>query len=245
MPYGELPVANTSIPQDAPPYPPCPKNQFKCSCLVVEYYTTAVEARKVIPDIFEIDAQPLCRTSVFDYTMSTVGAYSEYIHQIEVTWNNKKFDYTIILILDNESAIFAGREQWGFPKTFGQVELKTKTGSSYVTASVERPKGERVVQLGFTPFARHPVPKLSDAKSALSLHVIPGLKEGAPAAVKELVSSRLVLSGGEFWVGKGSVVFPLQNSLNPFWSLPVIKYGDSYFWENAEAELVLDDTWAL
>lgn len=127
MPLGELPINGFSIPQHAPPYP-IDRFQFKLSLLAIEYHTTATAAREILPKNFEIEDEPLCRSSVFNYHMSTVGAYTEYVHQIEVKWKGQKYDYVVALILDNESAIYAGREQWGFPKVQGEVNLQHTDG---------------------------------------------------------------------------------------------------------------------
>lgn len=245
MPLGELPINGFSIPQHAPPYP-IDRFQFKLSLLAIEYHTTAAAARDILPNNLEIEDEPLCRSSVFNYHMSTVGAYTEYVHQIEVKWKGQKYDYVVTLILDNESAIYAGREQWGFPKVQGEVNLNVKTGSSHMTASVYRPKSQHVVQLGFTPEARHPVPDNTDgSKQALTLRVIPAVKQGAPPDIKEMVSSHMDISGGDLWVGKGSVAFPVQSDWNPFPKMPVTKVGNAFYWENADATLALRGVWKL
>jgi len=135
----------------------------------------------VVPDIFEIEDEPLCRSTLFLYHMSTVGTYTEYVHQIEVTWKGKKYDYVVGLVLDNESALFSGREKYGFPKVFGQVDLNIKTASGYLTGSVERPKGQHVVPLGFSLIAKYlGVINTDNAKEMLTLWVIPLPVEGAP-----------------------------------------------------------------
>ena len=184
-----------------------------------------------------MDEQPICQIMVFDYSMSTLGAYSEFVHTIQVTYERRTFDYTVILILDNESEIFAGREQWGFPKVFGHVDLKTKTGSSYISARVERPVREHVVQLGFTPLAEQESPSGVEMNPTLSLGVVPGVHQNASPAVKELVSSRMLMTGGHFWFGKGCIAYPIQNALSPSWNLPVVAPIVSFYWANTNAEL--------
>ncbi|KAL2065498.1 hypothetical protein VTL71DRAFT_3168 [Oculimacula yallundae] len=245
MPFGQLPVSGASIPQYAPPYPEG-LNHFKLSCVAVEYRTTAAAAAALLPDFLEIDETPLCRSTIFTYHMSSVGAYNEYLHTIEVTWKGKKYDYVVILILDNESAIFAGREQWGFPKVWGNVELTTKTGSSQIVGSVERPKGLRFAHIGFTPRAKHTGPRPDiDARPSLTLRTIPSLSGASEPDIKELVSAHLDLSGGDLWVGKGSVAFPIASELHPFAKLPIVEYGNAFYMTNVDAVLLLDDSWKL
>ncbi|KAK5444363.1 hypothetical protein LTS15_010478 [Exophiala xenobiotica] len=245
MPFGEVPVGNTSIPQCSPPYT-TGLNHFKLSALVVEYYTTAAAAKAVIPDVLEIDDEPLCRSSVFNYSMSTVGHYKEYVHQIEVKWKGKKYNYCVTLILDNESAIFSGRETWGFPKVFGTVDMKIQTASAHIMSTIERPKGQHIVQVGFTPLSKHTGPRPEgDRPESLTLRVIPSPVDGSAPDVKQLVSTEFAITGGDLWKGKGSVSFPIASEYNPFHKLPVVKYANAFYLDNADAVLHLKETWKL
>jgi acetoacetate decarboxylase len=62
--------------------------------------------------------------------MSSIGVYDEYIHQVEVRFKGEEYNYNLTLILNNESAIFAGREKFGLPKNFGNVSFKMEMGTS-------------------------------------------------------------------------------------------------------------------
>lgn len=83
--------------------------------------------------------------------MTLVGSYKEYLHNVEVTYKGERFNYHVIMVLDNKSAIFAGREQYGFAKVFNKAEIEPETDGRLVTANVQRPAGRTVNDCEFVP----------------------------------------------------------------------------------------------
>jgi hypothetical protein len=246
MVFGELSTGNNAVPQSNPPYHGGKKGRFNCNVSSVEYYTRAEAAKKVVPDIFELEDEPLCKSSVIYYPMSNIGSYSEYIHQIEVKWKGQKYDYYTYLVLDNESAIFAGREQWGIPKVFGNVKLLIKTGNHLINGVVERPIGERILRQAVAPENKIPAPDTSSGKCNLGFQSIPGVFPGSDAVLKQVVAIRMNFFGGECYTGKGYVEFCNSDHLtHPFNDLPVVRYGPAVYWENCEAVLYAEKTWNL
>ncbi|KAG6364748.1 hypothetical protein INS49_006352 [Diaporthe citri] len=159
-------------------------------------------------------------TSFFiEYGMTLVGSYKEYIHNVEVTYKGEKFNYNVILILDNESAIFAGREQYGFPKVFGKAEIEPRTGGRLVTANalVNNP----------------PAPK----KWSLNLRSIQQPHPGMAAPILELVPVFMDMHLTEVWTGKGRVDFPRRSAHNPWCELDVLRYEGGFLARNVTAAL--------
>lgn len=127
--------------------------------LSVSYRVAASQVRHLVPDMLELEDEPLMASFFIEYGMTLVGSYKEYVHNVEVTHKGEKFNYNVILILDNESANFAGREQFGFPKVFGRAEIEPETGgrlvtaNAQITANAQRPAGRTVVDCEFLPEA--------------------------------------------------------------------------------------------
>jgi len=147
------------------------------------------------------------------------------------------------MILDNEAAIYLGREMYGYPKTFGHVHLDHWTGSATFLAKVEKPKGQTLLQVEFTPEAplEGSDPQLG-GKRVLGLRVIPSPIKGTTPTAKELVPSKMVVKGGETWIGTGSVTFPMCMASHPLHNLKVLKYEGSLYIKGASATIYPADT---
>jgi acetoacetate decarboxylase len=72
------------------------------------------------------------------YGMSSVGSYNEYVYQIEVKHRDELFDYYLLLILGNESAIFSGRKALQFCQCIRKALMYNPTGICLVNGSAER-----------------------------------------------------------------------------------------------------------
>jgi acetoacetate decarboxylase len=51
--------------------------------------------------------------SLCNWGFSSIGIYTEFLSLVEVKYKGVKYDYLLECILDNEAAIFVGREKWG------------------------------------------------------------------------------------------------------------------------------------
>lgn len=197
MPFGSLSVGDNAIPSFEPPYTNKINKFTDVNLLQVRYRTSYANVRHLVPEFLELEDEPLVTASVVEYGLSTLGQYNEYVHQVEVKHDGETFDYCLSLILDNESAIFIGREKFGLPKTFGKVTLERRTGSGTLVAAVEKPAGQTVVQFSFTLQTQlTETPPSGEGKRVLNLRVIPSPIEGAPPSLRELIPHRMVISGG-------------------------------------------------
>lgn len=223
MPFGSLPVDGTPIPQYAPPYITRGNEYSDVTMLVVSYRTKADNVCSLVPDVLELEDEPLVTAMLLSHGMSTFGTYQEYVHAVEVTYKGEKFDYNLSLILDNEAAIFCGREQLGYPKKFGSVSLSMQTGSRVVKGHAEYPASQKVVQFNYSPLRR-----LKDvdfpAKRSLNLRVIPSAIPDQPPSVKELISFVVEFACNEAWEGIGDVSFPEPSEFHPLHRVGVLRY---------------------
>lgn len=232
MPFGKIKTkeVNHGIPIHSPPYPSTKDEFSDIDCLSITYYTKADAIAHMIPEELEIDDEPLVTLSLFKYGNSPIGAYTEFVQHVEVTWRGEKYDWTVELILDNQGAIFSGREKYGIPKVFGNVVWDPSSTKDvppgFFSGYVERPVGSKIVQLGFKPQQRvqgvAPLPE--SGKRSLHLRSIPSANPGQPPVVREFVPLRFRMTEAEVWVGTPSVGFTGASDFDPVHKFPVVAY---------------------
>ncbi|KAJ6103203.1 hypothetical protein N7486_005630 [Penicillium sp. IBT 16267x] len=239
MPFGSLSVSNAAIPQYAPPYPVDGSNYTSESVLTVTYQTSVQCVRHLVPDMLELENEPQVSVMLMQHRMSSFGPYNEYVHSVKVKYKGDTFDYFLSLILDNDSPILCGREQFGFPKKLGKVTLDLKTGSTVVHGYVERPVGQKVIEVDFQPeqkvkgTVQTVKGTVQTTIQGLNLRVIPSVVSGKKPSVKELVPVDIRMEAHEVWQGSGSVCFPEPSRFDPMHEITVLRYGEATLLRNA------------
>ncbi|KAJ5494097.1 hypothetical protein N7463_010184 [Penicillium fimorum] len=217
MPFGTLSVNANGVPQFAPPYTTNTQNFTDVTLLKITYRVTSASIRHLVPDVLELEDEPLVSTMLVNYGMSTVGAYKEY-----GMFTLSSYGYCLSLILNIQSAISCGREQYGYPKRFGYVSFNMDTGSHIVRGHVERPVGQKLVNFNFAPPSL--LPAVDQTITALNLRVIPSPLADQPPSVKELLPAVMEIKPKEVWLGSGSVSFPEPSAFDPLHELEILRY---------------------
>lgn len=238
MPFGSLSVSNKPIPQYAPPYPVDGSDYTSEAVLTVTYQTSLQCVRHLVPDMLELEDEPKVSVMILQHSMTSFGPYNEYVHSVEVKYNGDTFDYFLSLILDNDSPICCGREQFGFPKKLGNVALELKTGSALVHSYVERPAGQKIVDVAFQPKQRLQG-RIERRIQGLNLRVIPSVIANQSPSVKELVPVDICMEASEVWHGAGSVYFPEPSRFDPMHEVKVVRYGLATLLRNASLTMRL------
>ncbi|KAF4951757.1 hypothetical protein FSARC_12828 [Fusarium sarcochroum] len=237
MPQGSLTLTGTAVPAVSPSYPTTETFSFTDVTLAaISYRVAADQITHLIPDALELEDEPLVTSTFVEYGMSTVGPYSEFVQTVEVTYNGEKYDYTLILILDNESAIFAGRELYGYPKVFGKTILQLGNNGRLISGSAERPIGRRIAAFEFIPEKLVRELPLSK-KRTLNLRTIPSPIPGAAPTVNEFMSVAMDVASPEVWIGKGSMDFLQGSALDAWADIDIIKYEGAILARHATATL--------
>jgi len=238
MPFGSLSVSNLPIPQYAPPYPVDGSNYTSEAVLTFTYQTSLQCVRHLVPDMLELEDEPEVSVMIVQHTMTSFGPYNEYVHSVKVRYNGDTFDYFLSLILDNDSPILCGREQFGFPKKLGNVALELKTRSTVVHGYVERPAGQKIVEFGFQPEQKLKG-TFERTIPGLNLRVIPSVLSDQPPSVKELVPVDISIEASEVWQGSGSLCFPEPSRFDPMHEVKVLRYGMATLLRNASLAIPL------
>jgi acetoacetate decarboxylase len=105
-----------SMPAASPAYPEPPYRFINREFFIITYETDMDELRKVVPEPLEIP-EPIVKYEFIKMPDSSgLGSYTESGQVIPVIYKGQKGQYVLSMFLDNEPAIAAGREIWGYPK---------------------------------------------------------------------------------------------------------------------------------
>jgi acetoacetate decarboxylase len=113
-----------SMPAFSPSYPEPPYRFVNREFLIITYETDMEALKKLVPAPLEV-TEPIVKYEFIRMPNSSgLGDYTESGQVIPVTFKGKPGLYTLSMFLDNDPAILAGREIWGYPKkiaspTFG------------------------------------------------------------------------------------------------------------------------------
>lgn len=234
MPFGTLKTnAAKAIPVHSPSYPGGTISFSDVDVLKIGFYTKADAVKDFIPEELELEDEPLVTYTLNKWGFSSIGPYTEFIGLIEVKYKGEKYDYALELILDNEGAIFLGREQYGFPKVVGKVDFDragtASTSLGFIHGHVERPVGRSIIQFAFKAEEKlHGVTSLPPPeKRLLSLRIIPSPVIGKPPVVREFLSLYSHFTEGEVWTGTGSLQFTPTSDFELATKIPVVRYQDA------------------
>ena len=123
------------------------------NCITLKYRTNGTSVRGLIPDNLTIEKEPLVTSMLLDYGMSNFGQYHELIYFLEGVHQAQKYDYGIVLYLDNEDAVYGGREGFGYPKILAKldVQFRPECMKAYMRDRVERPTDMPILDIMFKP----------------------------------------------------------------------------------------------
>jgi acetoacetate decarboxylase len=141
-------VDSFSMPPHAPLYLRPPAHYMNVSAIVGVAYGDPGGVSDVVPSDLELATlggdKPLVVIFHAHYPFSSLyGSYSEVIIAPVVLHEDRPHLYVAYIYVDNDSALTAGREIWGFPKKLAHMELRLV--GEYVEATLERPRGTRLI----------------------------------------------------------------------------------------------------
>ena len=207
-----------SMPVDAPLYPKPPIYYRDAEAISVAYETDGDAAAAMVPAGLVVPSPAVAAVSVLTYPLSTLGVYNEAVLGLTVLRSGEPAFYIAHILVDNDQAMTAGREIWGFPKKLAHISFERR--GEGVVGTVERPRGNRLCTVAVQPEAPAEEPV---AMPALSLRVLPSQRaDGAPESA-QLVETRTTQTVHSQWRGRGSVSFGAVSDMDPWSRLPVMK----------------------
>ncbi len=210
-----------AMPFDNPAYPPGPYRFVDREYLIFTYRTDAALLEKLIPAPLKL-AEPVVKYEFINMPDSTgFGHYCESGQVIPVTFNGVPGSFVLSMYLNDHPPIAGGRELWGFPKKFGEPELRVHKDTLMGTLDYS----DFRIATGTMGFKHRTLDSAAIAKSMSApnflLKIIPHV-DGTPR-ICELVRYGLTdihIKGA--WGGPGALVLH-DHALAPVADLPVLE----------------------
>lgn len=210
-----------TMPINSPAFPPGPYRFVDREYLIISYRTDPALLRQLIPAPLQF-IEPIVRFEFINMPGSTgFGHYCESGQVIPVSLNGVTGGYVLSMYLNDHPPIAGGRELWGFPKKWGEPELRVNKDTLVGTLDYG---GIRIATgtMGF----KHKRLDNDSAKKALEtpaflLKIIPHV-DGS-ARICELVRYSLcdiTIKGA--WSGPGALELH-AHALAPVAQLPVLE----------------------
>lgn len=118
-------LAAASMPACSSSYPFGPYRFINREYFIISYLTDPEEIRRVLPEPLEPLEDPIIHYEWIKMPDSAgFGDYTETGLVIPCTFKGEQVNFVAEMFLDDLSPIVAGREIWGFPKEYADVELK-------------------------------------------------------------------------------------------------------------------------
>lgn len=131
-----------SMPVTDPPFDRPPYYYRGIEVMAFAYETDDEAAAEIVPEGLVMAQSPAIAQLIFtNFHFSTLGAYTEAILGVSCLWEGRPVTYCANLLVTNEVGLIGGREPYGFPKLFGNVEWVKE--HEIISAYAERPTGKR------------------------------------------------------------------------------------------------------
>jgi acetoacetate decarboxylase len=156
--------------------------------LLVEFRTDPRVLRKLVPPPLTPNEDAKISVSSADFLCSGFGRYLEAHVSTQATFQDRLVNFSIYLILDNDVAIGAGREIWGFPKKLGRLFLDMK--DDVVSTSVER-GGRTIIDAAVHLAELGTAEELGGTPEWIAHRFIPNVSLSAPPDIDQLTSTTL------------------------------------------------------
>ena len=118
-------LALSGMPAAAPSYPKGPYRFINREYFIVTYETDPAAIRDALPEPLEpAEGNLIAYEFIKMPDSSGFGDYCESGLVIPCTFEGKECNFTCQMYLDDEPPLTGGREIWGFPKKYGNPELK-------------------------------------------------------------------------------------------------------------------------
>lgn len=175
------------------------------------------------PGVTAADEAPVCSARTRWVPFSTFGAYHEAYIMVRVLFDGEPFYYQPYVFTDNEIALGAGREIWGYGKKLATITHTA--GAEQTLVTVERPVGQRIMTVAFAP---ERLAETGERKRlpVLSARVIPNCEPDRRPSVAELVRldaastvHRAADGSAKLWAGRASLTFEAQSQVDPWYRL--------------------------
>ena len=216
-------------------YPKPPYEYREVSQLLIAFETDSRTLRKLVPSPVSPNKENLMFVSVADFLCSGFGRYLEAHVFTTGTFKRRPVNFSIYLALDNDVAIGAGREIWGFPKKLGRLNLDLV--DDVVSSQVER-GGRTIIDASMHLERLGEAEDVAGSPEWIAHRFIPNVSLKAPPDINQLTSTVLTnIEVFDVYKGAGTLKFgespadrlceiPVKNVLGGFYFESQFTLGD-------------------
>ncbi len=203
--------------------------------LLVQFQTDAKTLRRLVPAPLTPNRDQNMFVSIGDFMCSGIGRYHEAHIFTHASYKRRLVNYSLYLILDNDVAIGAGREIWGFPKKLGRLSMTLR--DDVVSATVER-GGRNLIDVAMQLSAFAVPGELSGTAEWVTRKRVPSVSANAPPEVDQLTSTKLTNTAlREVHKGPASLKFG-ESPSDRIAEIPVKKVVGGFYYRT---DFTLDD----
>ena len=218
-----------SMPEISQLYGKPPFEYREVNQLLVAFQTDARVLRKLVPAPLTPNKDNMMFVSVADFMCSGFGRYLEAHVFTQATYKRRLVNFSLYLILDNDVAICAGREIWGFPKKFGRLTLDTT--EDVVHTTVER-GGINLIEAAVHLAEMGSEEDLAGTPEWVAHRFIPNVSLSAPPDVDQLTTTTLTnIVIGDVYKGAGTLRFG-DSPADRLTDIPIKKMMGGFFFES-------------
>jgi len=232
-----------AMPGNAPLYLKPPAYYRDCPILMGVFKGNSDGISETIPDNLDLvtlgDNKPLFLYFQAYYPFSSLyGSYNEVVLAPLVLYQNQPHLFISYIYVDNDAALTAGREIWGFPKKFANMKLEIKGES--VEASLERPTGRKLISAQMRIERQAKLEELQSSgigsSPTLLLKIIPNPDAESKPSI-ELVKVEVKMmprvstsdNSLELWTGKLLLNFVEESLTDPLSKFGPVELVSAYF----------------
>lgn len=199
LPHGHSP------PQLSPLYTQPPFEYRDAWSMTVLFRSDPEAIAHLIPKPLVADPEATMFVNISRFFSSGFGRYNEMLLGAITKYRGRTVNYCLYHVLDNDIAIAAGREIWGFPKTFGRVGLVERDG--VLVGEVER-GGLMICRAAMEIGPLVPPAELAGSAEYATLKLVPSVCGGAAPDLAQLTSVSLTgLEVKQVFKGRATLSF--------------------------------------
>ncbi|MBM4409459.1 MAG: hypothetical protein FJ038_12890 [Chloroflexi bacterium] len=219
-----------AIPFDAPMYPPLPAWYRGVQFHTVLFRADPNEVARLLPEPLEPDPEGWCEATGIRIPFSSAyGAFLEAAVSQKVTFRGQTGWYGSHVWHDGPRGIAAGREIYGTPKIFSELDVRIAEASMLSRASMA---GVPVLTISSSMETAITAAELPSFAPSWRLKIIPRADRPGPA-IKQLIEGSVAAIDVEVLTafrGRGTVHFE-PSPFGDLTGLRPLEYGDAYYWE--------------
>jgi acetoacetate decarboxylase len=175
-----------SIPRTAPLYG-SPPHEYRDSWIMnILFKTTSEVIRESVPEPLVPNSENLMSIFVCRHKASGLEVYNEVVLSVPSIFKEMSGNYAAYLYVDNDAAIAAGREIYGWPKKEARITIAEK--DAVLLATVER-GGIQLVSAAMELAELGKPEDFQFSEPWFNFKLIPSVKKDAPPEVMQLTSN--------------------------------------------------------